>query len=504
LKFKNNYIKIYNSLKKIYISKLFPWLIIILGTLIRLRQYLVNRSLWLDEASLALNILERNYVTLLEKLEYGQAAPPMFLILTKFLTNIFGNNEYTLRFLPLAAGIISLYIFYKVSSHFLNEKALPIALILLSFTHYNVYYSAEFKQYSLELLTALIILLTAVKLYKSNYNNSKLLSFLITGIFAVWFSHTSVFILAGVGIALLIQLNLERDLEKKFKIKKSIRLISIYLMWFASFLINYLFIIRYSAAGHFYEFWNNYFFQFPPLSLLDIKNYFALIVKFLVNPMGLGYVSGIAIFFVIIGEYYLWKKEEKIFFYIINFPILILLMFAVLSLYPFGVRLVLFITPLFYILIANGVYYIFKLFSKQNKELFAILLILIFLFFPFAKGAQNLNFPILKEESRPVINYYLENNNSGDNLYVYFGAERAFKYYTYEKDISYIIGSSNRGNPELYLNEIEELNLKRNTWFLFSHVHEYDKQIILTYLDRIGRRIDAFESKNASIYLYEL
>jgi len=53
-----------------------PWLIIGLGIILRVAEYLPNRSLWRDEASLALNITNRSLFELLSKpLDYNQGAP---------------------------------------------------------------------------------------------------------------------------------------------------------------------------------------------------------------------------------------------------------------------------------------------------------------------------------------------------------------------------------------------------------------------------------------------
>ena len=37
------------------------WGIVLLGIALRLRQYLLNRSLWADEASLAMNLVTRDF-----------------------------------------------------------------------------------------------------------------------------------------------------------------------------------------------------------------------------------------------------------------------------------------------------------------------------------------------------------------------------------------------------------------------------------------------------------
>ena len=70
----------------------FEWLIILFGTLLRLTQYLSNRSLWLDEAFLALNIVNRSFLQLLKPLDNNQGAPIGFLMLEKFLPELGGQD----------------------------------------------------------------------------------------------------------------------------------------------------------------------------------------------------------------------------------------------------------------------------------------------------------------------------------------------------------------------------------------------------------------------------
>ncbi len=57
-----------------------PWTIIYFGILVRVVQYLSNRSLWNDEAALALNIVNRSYLELLQPLDYDQGAPIGFYL----------------------------------------------------------------------------------------------------------------------------------------------------------------------------------------------------------------------------------------------------------------------------------------------------------------------------------------------------------------------------------------------------------------------------------------
>ena len=70
-------------------------LAIVLGLTLRLHMYLWNRSLWLDPAWLALNIVDKNYLALFGQLDGGQMAPVGFLIASKLIGSAFGYSDHT-------------------------------------------------------------------------------------------------------------------------------------------------------------------------------------------------------------------------------------------------------------------------------------------------------------------------------------------------------------------------------------------------------------------------
>jgi predicted membrane-bound mannosyltransferase len=90
-------------LKRINPELLLVICLLFIGIILRIWQYAANRSLWLDEAALALNIVNRSFIGLLLPLDNNQQAPLGFLIIQKAFTIVLGNSEYSLRLFPLLA-----------------------------------------------------------------------------------------------------------------------------------------------------------------------------------------------------------------------------------------------------------------------------------------------------------------------------------------------------------------------------------------------------------------
>lgn len=92
------------------------------GIVARFSQYIHDRSLWFDEATLALKITNHSLIEFFNPasmisegymVKY-QIAPLGFVMLVKWLVQLLGSHEYVLRFIPQAAGIASLFLFFKL------------------------------------------------------------------------------------------------------------------------------------------------------------------------------------------------------------------------------------------------------------------------------------------------------------------------------------------------------------------------------------------------------
>jgi hypothetical protein len=93
-------------------------LLILSGAILRIRQYLTGRSLWADEAMLALNIVERDFAGLVQPLDYDQGAPVGFLMGGEVvLTQCWESTS-----LPCASsasgGITSLWFYSFIETYF--------------------------------------------------------------------------------------------------------------------------------------------------------------------------------------------------------------------------------------------------------------------------------------------------------------------------------------------------------------------------------------------------
>ena len=185
-----------------YGSPLFAWAIIGSGILVRLIQYLRNASLWVDEAALATVIVNSPASSLLGYLESHTAAPVGFLLAEKWAVNTLGNTEYSLRLLPLIAGVGALILLYPVAKKFVSPWAVPVVLILFAMSTSLVRFSTNVKQYSLDVFLALLVLLIAVQVVQHKHDVKWLIVFAIVGTLAIWLSFPIVFVLAGTGAVL--------------------------------------------------------------------------------------------------------------------------------------------------------------------------------------------------------------------------------------------------------------------------------------------------------------
>lgn len=175
----------------------------VLGAALRLRQYFFNRSFWLDEASLALSFVHRNLVELLlSPLLATQSAPPGFIGLVDGVARILGPSDWALRLVPLLSGIgVTIVASFLARREFKSPMAGIVFASLTAVSPVLVYYSSEFKQYSLDALVT-VGLLTALS-YRSSRHGTLVLS--IVGFVSLLCSLPAIFVAASAGLLLICE-----------------------------------------------------------------------------------------------------------------------------------------------------------------------------------------------------------------------------------------------------------------------------------------------------------
>ena len=189
-------IKILNIINLLYFVLIF--LIIASGFYIRLDFYLQADPLWPDEMSLHLNVLKHSFAELFQVLDDNQTAPPLFCVISKIITGLFGyKNVLYIRLLSIAAGCGSVYLFFLLlKKSFQNKIAIAAALFLLSVNIPLIYYSKEFKTYSLDAFITIFLLFMYDKIHLEKTKN--FLCWAACFFILPFFSYTSLIVIFSV------------------------------------------------------------------------------------------------------------------------------------------------------------------------------------------------------------------------------------------------------------------------------------------------------------------
>jgi len=214
------------------------WIIIAFGAALRATGYLFNAALYVDEGALALNIINRSFAGLLLPLDSEQAAPIGFLFLEKLAFLALGDSEYSLRLFPFLFSVASLYLFYQVARRCLAPWAVAISLLFMAVSGHLIYFAAQIKQYSSDAAITLLVILAGLEIGSKELTMRGASLLATVGAIVVWFSHPSVFVLAGAGMALSFSALWKKDWPRFWK------LAGVYAVWVLSFAAFFMLSLR--------------------------------------------------------------------------------------------------------------------------------------------------------------------------------------------------------------------------------------------------------------------
>lgn len=469
-------------------------LILLAGSTLSVWQFLINRSLWLDEASLALNIINRDFIELLSPLDYMQSAPILFLFIEKMTSLLFSGSEYGLRILPLVSFLFSSYLLAIIlQSIYKNSLSIVFGLSLFFFNHTLLYYSSEVKQYMTDVFLQCFLLYISI-VFKVPKTTKHCIALSILGVGAIFLSNVAPVILVTSGIYLLY-------IYIKEKNGRLPLLTIVYILWASAFIVYFsLFIHNNPHKPGMNTFWSPTFISCNPFK-------FYMYRSIAVDLYTLAQISGmnnkiasivcISLFFAGITGLIRRKKIEILIAGLV--PVGAHIGLVMLKLYPFDIKFVLYLLPSFLIICSSGVEYSLQR-IKGNLLLFASPCIAIIVFFQL----YHIGFPVKKEEIKEALLYIESNSEKTVPVYIYYGARSSFLYYsnTGFTTIAHrsVYGTIHRDDIHRYIDEIPRN--QKEFWLLFSHVYKEEDLYILNNLTHAGFvREKEYKTQGASAFL---
>jgi len=477
---------------------------LLIGFAFRVGVYFRDSSLWIDEAMLALNVVNRSPAELMKPLDWNQGAPLGFLMASKAAIAILGDNERAMRTIPFLASIFGLLIFPAFAYRAMPRPIARLATILFALSPNVIGYAAEFKQYELDASIAVGLLALGMPMANGSYASWRSIILAFVGATAVWCSHPSVFVLGGIGFAILAD-----AIARRHRRAMCVRL-TVVSCWLTSFAACYLVFLRHLGLNaYLLDYWAGTFLPLPPTRPGDlawiVHHYFV----FFDNPCGMNGefgLSGFAGICFLFGCLSLTKTNWRLLIALLT-PLLLALFASGLKKYPFAGRLMLFAVPL----AIGGMAYGLNLISEQiGKAVYGGRWLILGIAFigPISECNQLAKRPIHAEETREAIAAIHVAWQPGDCVYVFYGAVPGFEYYRSRYPIptdNAVLGVENRGkDPRQFREEMSVLRGQKRVWILMAHRQTHEEVAIRAYLEGFGKGEIIMRGTDAVVMLYDL
>ena len=475
------------------------FLLLLLGVTLRLRPYFANRSLWLDEAGLALNIIDRDFAGLLGPLAHKQAAPPGFLWAQRLMIQLFGTSEYALRAVPVVAALVALFVFWRLASGLLSVRGALLACAMFSISPFLIYFAVEAKQYSVDVAIAVMLWWAMVAL-KPRLDREALLAWaliLALGAAAIWVSHPAIFIVGGFAFEAVIRA-LRRPRWRPLALRATVGV-----LWLGSFGALYLLALRFTPA-EMYTAWQGRGAPLSPSSFGVVNKYAETVWTLSTLPLGTQ-VAQLVTLAAMLGVVALWGLAFRPLVWFAS-ALALGWMASSLGHYPVATRLWLFFTPPMVLLTAAGIDEVWRRTRDAFPGLGPIFVCLILLFPAFTTAREAVH-SRQSDEIRPLLSFVLEHYRDGDVLYINELGQFAMQYYAARglKFPGRIFVGTGTTTAET---DAAQLRGHARVWVLFSHADVSnginEEQFFVRMLDRVGARVEQRQETGASVYLYNL
>ena len=471
--------------------------IFILGIIFRFNLYLHNNLFNDDECRLALTMFNTNIKDMFLPIGLAQFAPPIFMFFSRIMAGISNFNEYFLKFIPFLSGVITLFMFYKVSEKYYNNKLCRIiGLYFIAISTPLIFFSDIFKQYSLEVLFTLICIYYLPELEINNLTKKQILILTVVICCLPLISITSVYFIGA-----FFAVNIFNSIRKRVQYKKILTV----LIPFCIISIIYYFVVLHPSSTemklYYGELWQaGYINDLSSLFIILAKN---LNFYFCPNKLVLFHII---LLFLGISSMFIDNTPTKKYTIHMSLVLLFVLFASYFHLYPFWQRVSLFLSPLFLLLILKPL----DITEGKNKNIFIISILFAFIGFhnyfsiTHLKTIADINshihyspvklLNIIKERFNNEVDVVLFNSAS-DSSYLFYSYKNKFNTKN-AYEIPY------QPVPKVAIEEfLNSLNKQNGYWFYLVKEFAYTPERKYV-LDWVEQQSYAYKIKDRDSYLY--
>ena len=484
------------------IGRYAPILPLVAGFLLAARQFLLERGVWLDEASLGLNISDRDAWGLLSPLDNGQAAPVLYLQALEAFSHLFGFTLSSLRLPSLLAYGASAWLFLKVMRQTVrNSSAMVLGSALFAFNYMLMYYSGELKQYMGDVFITLLLLHLTLACIRREDGAGRWLA--LSGALAVFYSNVSVIILATCFAMLATR-------PKALKDRRSARMLArLALFWSLSAVAYYLLFVKdHPLRGFMTSYWTRAG-GFPPTQAFDAaflgfvkvklellrnaKNIFHVAKAGWNAALVVGPIALFAITSLRRDRYHLW----------ILLPIPLHFLMSWARLYPFEIRLTLYILPITILAMTMGLDRLLG-WLRLTGPLITLGILSLCLWEGYRFMHREL--PIKGHQVKEAARYAMDRARPGQKLWVYPNAAFHVRFYGRTGDLpeaGNVVPSRAQPNDVDACTQ-EVMSTGSDVWLVFGHLpHKEDAGIRNGLLRNGYAAADSLITYKASAYLFK-
>jgi hypothetical protein len=387
------------------------WGLVTVGWVLAVTRYGQRLGLRYDEARVVLNLLDRSYAGLLQPLDYEQGAPVGFLWIHKAMVDWVSFSEWGLRLPTLVAGLISIWMVWSSACKLAGSCVGAVTiLVFLGHPLFGIYVP-EVKQYAFDVAATATLLWVWAFLPSGSMSGRTVGGLVVMGMLAPWFSHASLFVLSGFGLALLW-----RSIATEAGRREVAKLVLMGGTWGASFATLYVLQLQ-ELAGEKWtlQWWGNYFAPFPPTSMREVSWYMTAWGEYL-NSFHWGWLFGPC---WLAGTWRLGRENQAA-WALFMLPGLVALGVSAHEAYPFHGRLLLFALPLVSLPLARGILWCWDHPLRQDiiRRMVRVLIVLGLLYWGGVGGVRRVSDHNNAINSRPLFERVSAEFRKGDVVWL--------------------------------------------------------------------------------------